>query len=434
VAESSDAPAPATSPAAGSRGPLFRAAGVYWLGHLAGASVAVLLLPIVTRYLRPEALGLVTMFGLFTTFCDAVVGLGVASAPGRRAFDLERAELARYVGTTLAIIGATSIAIALLCAALAGPLEEATLLPLRWVLVGVAVSAANAVASATLALLQALGRPWSYTAIQVGRTLVGFGLSLWLVAGAELGWSGRAAGIAGGALLAAPVSLVALRAAGLLRLAWDREHARHALAYGLPLVPHTLGAVVMALADRYLVAQTIDLASAGVYSVGYQLGFAIALLQDGFNKAWAPWLFARLKTADDAMKARLVRLTYLYDVTILAIAALVALAAPPVLSVLVPERYQGAREVVLWIALAWAFNGMYKMVANYIFWAERTRLLAWVTFSAAALYVPLAWSMIRWNGAIGAAQASTVIFAAMWLATWALSARCHPMPWLRPRG
>lgn len=414
---------------AAGRKSLFAAASVYWLGHALNAAIAFLLLPVLTRYLSPAEYGLLAMFTLVTSIADPIVGLNLHAAVTRRYFDLDQTGIARYVGTCLLLLVPSTAAALLLSLLLSGPLGRATLLPAVWVIGAIGLAPLNAVANTALALFQAQARPWTYTALSLLRALGGAGLSLWLVVGVGLGWEGRAGGVLLAAALLAPVSLILMARRGLFTPAWEPAAARHALGYGVPLIPHGLGGIAMTMTDRLLLAHMVGLASAGLYSIGYQVGFVVTMLQDGFNKAWVPWLFARLKQADEAEKRRIVRLSYAYSAGLIGLALLLAAVVPPLLDLVVPDAYDGAWQFVLWIALAAAFDGAYKIPANYIFFAEKTHVLAWVTFSAAALNVPLTWWFIRTNGPIGAAQSTALIALVMWLATWLLSTRYYAMPW-----
>jgi Na+-driven multidrug efflux pump len=76
---------------------------------------------------------------------------------------------------------------------------------------------------------------------------------------------------------------------------------------------------------------------------------------------------------------------------------------------------------------------MYYMVANYIFFAERTGLLALVTISTALINIPLTYVLIRLNGGIGAVQGTALALLLSFLLTWVVSARVYPMPWLGRR-
>jgi len=118
-------------------------------------------------------------------------------------------------------------------------------------------------------------------------------------------------------------------------------------------------------------------------------------------------------------------------ITILALS--LSLIAPWFLSFFVGKSFSGAHIFVFWIAIGYAFSGMYKMVANYIFFAEKTYILAWVTLFCAAANVFFNYIFIKYNGSVGAAQAACLTFFILFLLTWVLSALVYRMPWLLRR-
>ncbi len=78
---------------------------------------------------------------------------------------------------------------------------------------------------------------------------------------------------------------------------FSRDFARRALDFGLPLLPHSLAGWLLSVSDRWLlglllgVAAADALAAVGVYSLGYQLGYAVSLVAISFNAAWLPFLY-----------------------------------------------------------------------------------------------------------------------------------------------
>ena len=84
---------------------------------------------------------------------------------------------------------------------------------------------------------------------------------------------------------------------------------------------------------------------------------------------------------------------------------------------------------MFWVAMGYAANAMYFMVANYLFVVKKTHLLAMVTVFTGVTKVELTYLLIQANGAIGAAQASAIAFFLSFLLTWIISARAYPMPW-----
>ena len=72
---------------------------------------------------------------------------------------------------------------------------------------------------------------------------------------------------------------------------------------------------------------------------------------------------------------------------------------------------------------------MYFMVTNYIFYAKKTYILAYVTFSVTILHIGFLYFLINLNGAIGAAQAIMITSIITFLSVWILSHKVYKMPW-----
>lgn len=403
---------------------------MYAGASLFNSGLAFLLIPVLTRFLTPADYGIVGLFVLAAGVTEPFVSLNVHAAIALRYYADDREGFPDYVATALALCSGSGLLVGLLLVLCAPWVATLTFLPPAWV-VGFAVLAwSNTAANVLLSLLQVSKRALPYAALQVCRTVLNLGVSLWLVVGLDMGWRGRVGGILAAAIAAAGVSLLVLwRQGGTPRPRPARVHAHHQLAYGVPLIPHVLATTAMAITDRFFLGQMIGVAEVGIYTLGYQFGSIIGLLQDAFNKAYVPWLYERLKRGDPAELRGIVKLTYLYAVVIVFCALLLAGVSPWILSWVAGEEFRGAAPYVFWIGLGFAFNGMYKMVANYVFFAERTRSIAAVTVLSAGLNLPITYALIRANGPLGAAQATTGVFALSFVLTWIVAARAYPMPW-----
>jgi O-antigen/teichoic acid export membrane protein len=403
--------------------------GYYTAANALNAAVPFLLIPVMTRVLSPTDYGIIAMFGVVLSVAGAFTGLSVHGAVGVRYFQFERRRLPVYVGACLAIL-AVSTAVALIVVAAARPwLERLTHIPGDWLLVAVLVSGAQFVVNIRLSLWQVQGRALRYGVLQVSQSLVNACLSLVLILGLGMAWEGRTVGQAaaiGSAMIAALISLLLAKE---VARGWKTDDVRDALRFGVPLIPHILGGVLIATADRFMIANMLDLAEAGIYMVALQIGMILGLFTESFNKAYAPWLMAALANPESATTRKIVRGTYLYFVGMALASVALGLAAPALLSVLVGEEFRGSAGAVIYVAMGFAFGGMYYMVANYIFFANKTSYLAAVTFVTGSFHVIATWYLIKSNGTLGAAQAFMMSQAVMFLGTWWLAHRAHPMPW-----
>ena len=411
------------------RSALPRAASVYVLANLASAAVPFLLLPILTRYLTTSEYGVVAMFSVLVGLIGPLIGLNVHGAVQRRFYDQSRESLPVYVANCLLIAAVTSVLVASLLLGFSRPISALANFPASWLWAVVAVSAGQFVMQVRLVIWQAAVKPIQYGLLQIARTLLYFIVCVILVVGLGFGWQGNVIGAVAAATIVGAVSVYLLHKDGWLSFRVERSFVRNALSFGIPLVPHALAGYALVATDRVLLANMVGLSETGVYMVGVQISMGLSLLFTSFNRAYVPWLFERLRRPNPATDLRIVQLTYLYFPAALLLALGTGLLAPAFLGVYVGAEFAGAGRIVLWLALGSAFDGMYLMVTNYIFFAEKTRLLSAATVSAALINLPLTYYLIRVNGAMGAAQATAATMLCKFVFTWWLSARAHPMPW-----
>jgi len=310
-----------------------------------------------------------------------------------------------------------------------GLISGLTAFPREWLWTIVLFSAGQAVILISMTLWQVQKKALKYGVYQNLQTLVNIGLAIVLVAGLGKNWQGRIESEIITVSLFALTGYLLLYRGGWVKFSADMRQVKYALRFGLPLIPHALGGMLIIQTDRLFITKMLSVADTGIYTIGYQMAMIIELCAASFNRAYVPWLYAHLGKDDMHIKRRIVKFTYVYFVLILLFAAGVALIAPWFLNIFVGKDFADAYKYTAWIAVGFAFSGMYYMVTNYIFYAGKNHMLAWVTFITAVVNIVLNYVLISRNGAIGAAQASTIAFFMSFLLTWVLSARVYPMPW-----
>jgi O-antigen/teichoic acid export membrane protein len=408
---------------------LFRSASVYTLTQAINSAIPFFLMPILTRYLTPTDYGIVAMFGVLLSFVAPFTGLSIHGAIARQYYDRDEIDMPSYVTNCLLILVSSTIIVGVIFYFLAEPISRISSFPMKWMWAVITVSAAQFINQINLTLWQVQVKPVPYGIYQIAQTIINLGFTLWFVVGLGMDWQGRiqAQVIAFGAF--AVFGLFLLYHNGWIRIKVDKEYIKNALNFGVPLIPHALSGTIKTMVDRVMITSMVSVASTGLYSVGFQIGMIIGILEDSFNKAYVPWLYERLKRDQYSEKIMIVKLTYAYFVGIICLALALGAIAPWFLSFFVGPQFAGSSQFVLWIAVGFAFNGMYKMVVNYIFYMRKTYILAWVTFSTAIVSIVINYFAIKYLGAIGAAYTYALVGFITFLLVWLLSSRVYPMPW-----
>lgn len=404
-------------------------AAIYTISNFAVAGIPFLLLPVLTRILSPEDYGLIAMFTMVVSFFVVAAGLNIHGAVMVRYFEPKKFSMPCYVSTTLYILIITTVLLAIFVWIFSRQIQLITALPLKWLMLAVIVAAFQFLVQTLLTLWQASKQPLKFGALRLNHALMDGLVSILLVVVMLYSWQGRLFGIALAWTVTALIALYWLRREHWLTRNLSMAYAKDALRYGIPLLPHAIGGLLLATADRFMVTNFLDVASTGIYLVAIQIGLILGIAADAFNKAFAPWLMESLHNADLAKKRKIVRHTYLYFIVIIFLALAGSVCAPQLLGILVGPKYQSASPIIGYIMLGNAFTGMYYMVTNYIFFARRTELLSVLTISVGVITTLFNWQLIQINGITGAAQAFMIGQALLFLGAWALSQICYRMPW-----
>lgn len=405
-------------------------AGIFLGANIVSAGIPFLLLPFLTRALSPADYGLVAMFGIMVNLFGAVTGLSVHGAIGVRFFELEKAALARFVGSCIGILFVSTIAVFCLVAMFGRLLIEPTSLPYEWLLIAVFISGMQFLVNIKLTLWQVSRAAKRYGVFQVSQGLINAAISLVFIFSFFMGWEGRALGqvIATGVF-----GLLALL---LLLLNKELSHPKigegqvvGALKFGVPLVPHVIGGLVMVVADRFIIANMLDIQSVGIYTLALQIGMVVGLLADAFIKVYGPWLYARLKENSDAARLEVVGVTYLVWLAFIAIAILAIGLCELFFSAVVGKEFIAAKEIVIWFLLGQAFKGMYLSIAGLFFFSSKTGSVSIVTVFTGVFSVTATISFVKLYGLQGAAIAYAISEGMLFLLAWVLSRRICSMPW-----
>jgi O-antigen/teichoic acid export membrane protein len=387
------------------------------------------LLPILTRYLTPEDYGVVSMFGVLVSIIAPFTGLSIHGAIGRIYYEKDTVDIKEYIANCLYILMFSTALVSIVFYFFSELIAKIASVPVKMLWMVIVISFAQFITRIVLTLWQVQVKPVQYGIYQISQTALDMLLSIILVVFIGLTWKGRIYANLMTFLIFTIVGLITLSKNKWLEFSYNRSYIKHALSFGIPLIPHALGGVIMTMTDRVFITNMVGIETTGVYTVGYQIGMIINLLATSFNQAYIPWLYAKLKENIMSSKRKIVKLTYTYYIIIILMAISLSIIAPTFLNYFVGKKFSQSSIYATWIAIGYAFNGMYLMVTNYMFYAQKTSYLAGVTFISALLNIVLNYVLISKYGAIGAAQATTIIYFIKFIFTWILSAKIYKMPW-----
>jgi O-antigen/teichoic acid export membrane protein len=333
--------------------------GAYQLADVVSKFMAVLLLPVYTRYITTAGYGVVELLGNGVIFVSIIVRFGIIEAFLRYHFtdsDQERRDALARRATGFLLV--TTTIVAAILAAFAQPLSK---LVLGFHDAGtflVAVLGLWTFTNLELAygLLRVDERLRAYATASLSNVVLTIAASLVLVVG--LGDGAR------GLLLANYGASTVV----LFALWWTTRHRlrpRRAsgeplgllMRFGLPTVAAEASVYALSLIDRYYIYHTRSPGLAGLYSIAVKLAGAVAFIVRAFQYAWPPLAYS---VRDDREASRLYGLVTTYYVLVSGwVVAGLALEGRWVVRLLAAPSFFGAYRALPWVALGWAMYGLW---------------------------------------------------------------------------
>jgi O-antigen/teichoic acid export membrane protein len=402
---------------------------IYGLGGLVSRILAVLLLPLYTRYLSPADYGKVETLVAATTVLTIVLRFGISSAFFRFYFD--SSEIGRRITVLRTSFWFT------MSMATAGLAAGALLAPqISTVLFGNGHST-NLVRAAFVGLWAQMNyeqltslfrveeRSVAFVLASVANVLVTVGATVILVVVLDKGPIGVVVGNFLGTL-AVYVALLGYRREQL-GLELDRGLLREMNRFGMPLVPSALFLWVTNFADRFILVKLTDTTEVGLYSVGVRIASAMILLLTAFRTAWPAFAYS-IESEDEARGTYGFVLTYLVVVSSWVAAAL-ALLSPWLVGWLTKPDFAGASRVVGPLAFSTVAFAGYVVISIGVGRARRTQFNWVVTGIAGVVNLGLCFGLIPRYGMMGAAVATIASYVVMFVGMAWWSQRVYPVPY-----
>ncbi|MEN6348203.1 MAG: oligosaccharide flippase family protein [Syntrophomonas sp.] len=388
---------------------------IYTCSNIAVAIVPFLLLPIMTKYLSTSDYGIISNYFLLVSITSSFVGVNVHGAIMLAYYDQEKIDLPLYIKNCLLIIIGSVLVVSIIFLPLKNMISNYTYIPVSWLWTVVVICSIQMIISINLNLWRINLFALKYSFFQITQTLTTLGFSIWLVVFWGLGWKGRIEGSFSVVLIYGIVSIYCLYKDGWLKgkISVNKAYLKEALLFGLCIIPHGLGLIIMQLSDRLFITNMIGINETGIYSVGSQIGMAITLLTSSFLLAFQPWLYEKLSDGKPDSNKKIVIITYLFVIGTIISSLILGTISPFIINLFVDKKFSGANMYVLWLALGYGFYAIYSLFVNFIAYTRRTGIISIITIVSCLINIGLNLRFIHLFGAIGSAYATCFAYLFM---------------------
>lgn len=171
------------------------------------------------------------------------------------------------------------------------------------------------------------------------------------------------------------------------------------LAYSIPLLPHAISGWLNGMLDRIFINRIMNLTNVGLYSVSFQFGLIISLINTGIIQAYNPWFFQNHNVPEGKKK-----IIIFSDVAVVLTSVIclgIALFSQDILIIMTNEKFHEVWPSIVLLAFANLYDTIYKFHVSVMF-LEKTGELSIITLSNALFTCILNYFLITKFGYIGA--------------------------------
>lgn len=408
---------------------LFKNTFVYVSTRLINKLIPFFIVPILTIYLSPSDYGVTSTYGAYLSFLLIGIHLSMTGAVNVSFFQLSNHAIQVYIANVILIVVVNAILVMGVVFFFLEDISGALEIPKVWLIIGVCLVFVKFFSELNSILWQVEKKVKPFAIYQILLTFFSTLLVLTLVVKYKMGWQGKLIGETVVLAFFSIVSFLIIYRRGYLRFEFNQKFIKDALRFGIPLLPHALSSWLKNGVDKLLLTMMIGTSATGLYAVGYQFAFILGMIAISFNQSFSPYLYRKLASISKEEKIKLVKMTYAYFVAMLLLATAISMMMPVFISFFLDKRFLQSIEFIPWLVFGFAFYGMYFMVVNYIFYVKKTFVLSIITLLTGVIHVGLSYTLIKINGAVGAAQATTLSFFITFVLVWIWSAKVYQMPW-----
>ena len=401
---------------------------VYGLGAVGGRAVQLLLVPILTRALTPDAFGVGELVMAYSQTAILVLVLGMDGALARFFHhEPDREARVRMASSSLWFRLVLALAVGVIVALAAGPIASQLIggdVYRKYLKIGAVTLPFTLIVLFGNDVLRVTFQPVKFITLNAVQTVLVGVLSVWFVSVKGLGVAGMLYGRLFGDAACAVLALVLIRHSIRPWFSWPT--LRRMLAYGAPALPAIIAFSTITSMDRYFLQRFRSLEDVGVYAIAVKFFAVVSIGVSGFQMAYGPFAYARAQSPEAPRLFARVFAAFVGGASLIALS--VSLFAPEVVRLLVPPAYWNAAAPATWLAFAAVALGAYTIASIGIGLALRTPILieCAVAGAIAALLANLT-LVPRW-GAFGSGAATCLgyVVAATW--TYLRAQQVHPFP------
>jgi O-antigen/teichoic acid export membrane protein len=398
--------------------------------NMINASVPFMLLPILTKYLEPSDYGILSLIQLLMMISLPLVLFNTHGLLTIEYSKMQNDEFKIFLSTIVWIPIFGFFILESLFLVCKNQIIEYFHIPSEYILYIPFIVLFQAIPTIVPLVFQAKKDPVSFGKYKISMSVLNLLLSMLFVIVLLYSWEGRVLGIAFSFAIFTVIGIIVLLRLDLLKMAFDIDYLKDALKFGIPLIPHTIAGIFLSMSDRVFLSNMLGTYEVGIYSVAFQVSSIVLIVMSSINQAWAPNLYEKLNNnPTDTDKVHLVKTTYKIMGIMLGVVVVFIFFSSFIFDIFIDKSYHEAKNISIYIAIAFLFQGFYFMFTNYIFYSKKTKILSYITLTSVLFVCIFNYMFIQFFGIVGSAYALILVWIVQFFIISFVSNKVYSMPW-----
>ena len=198
---------------------------------------------------------------------------------------------------------------------------------------------------------------------------------------------------------------------------------KYSLVLSIPLMGNALASQILNMSDRVMISKMVNNSAVGIYSVLYSATSLSLIVWSAINNSFVPFLFEKIGKDEehDSIKRRSTQIMLVYS----GAAVLLTLIAPEIIRFLATEDYYESIYIMPPIAAGIFLTSIHHMYSNILLYYKKSQFIMLATSFAAIVNVMLNYFGIRRYGYMAAAYTTLLAHIVLALIQAAVSKRAH---------
>jgi O-antigen/teichoic acid export membrane protein len=410
-----------------------KSVSLYLLQIFISGVLMLLMMPIISKYLSPNDLGIFVLAQVYTSVAVGIANLGMLVGYERNFFVVEKSvnDSARLISSAVIFVSINLLALFFLVYLFQSEISRlifATEIHSNLLVMVLFGTAASSISQFYLIYLKNSGMVRKYVKHMIVNSVINFMIALLLITQSDFG----AMSLAYAWIFSNSILLISLLITLRRRLfaSLDMDMLKDMLKISLPLTPRVFFGFINTQLDKILLGYIGSTSLVGVYHMGQTFAMTIFQFMTGLGRVFQPEVYRKLfanKHISNPQEVNNYILPFFYFSILMAL--IVVLFSKEFVLMFLSSEYESAGPIIIILSVYYASLFFGKITGPQLIYAKKTHITTLLMFIGIAINVGLNIPFIMHWGAIGAAWATTISGAILTVITYFVAQKYIKVIW-----